>query len=229
MKLIEREGKSTSSIISAFMKEFGYTLENFKFEVTEEGKSGFLNLFGGKPTKVTFMVPDVNDKMESFTRTFLQLVEIQCKDVRVTVKDNTHHVSIVDASDAGFLIGKDARFLDSMQHLLNQMVNKAEKKQHRMMLDVDGYRKRRIDALTEKVKSIAEKVKKNGRSITLEPLHASHRRIVHQLVENDKEIRTMTIGEGEYKRVVILPANKSKGGSRPPQRRRTRRPKPADK
>lgn len=227
MKLIEREGKSTSSIISAFMKEFGYTLENFKFEVTEEGKSGFLNLFGGKPTKVTFMVPDVNDKMESYTRTFLQHVEIQCKEVHVTMKDNTHMVTIVEASDAGFLIGKDARFLDSMQHLLNQMVNKAEKKQYRMVLDVDGYRKRRIEALTEKVKSIAEKVKKNGRSITLEPLHASHRRIVHQLIENDKEIRTMTIGEGEYKRVVILPANKGKGGSRPPQRRRTRRPKPA--
>ncbi len=220
MKTIERKGKSTSTIIAAFMKEFNYSLDDFKFEVTDEGKSGFLKLFGGKPAKVNFMVSDVSDKMTAYTRKFLQLINTECGDVTVKVKDNTYFISILKTKDAGFLIGKDARFLDSMQHLLNQMINKAEKKQYRIVLDVDGYRERRLEALSGKVKSIAEKVKATGRSITLEPLHAAHRRIVHQLVEKDPDIRTMTIGEGEFKRVVILSATKGKSSSRPPQQRR---------
>ena len=89
------------------------------------------------------------------------------------------------------------------------MINKAEKKKFRIRLDVDGYRKRREDTLIEKVRSISDKVKKRGKSITMEPLHAANRRIVHQFIEKDRSLQTMTIGEGEIKRVVILPANRS--------------------
>jgi spoIIIJ-associated protein len=206
MRTVIKEGKSTSSVISEFMQESNLKLDEFKFEVIDEGSKGILGLFGTKPTKVKIFLPDVSEKIKEFTEGILERIDADYTSVNVTFKDHTHHVDI-SSNDPGFIIGKDAKMLDSLQHLLNQMINKQEKKQLKLKVDVDGYRQRRQEALLNKVKDISEKVKQKGRSITMEPLHAANRRIVHQYVEKDKNIRTMTIGDGEFKRVVILPAS----------------------
>jgi len=217
MKEILREGKSTSKIIESFMAEFDLKLEDFKFDVVEEGTSGFLNLFGGKPTKVMFTVPDVSDQISKFTKGVIEKLNVQYSDLKIVNKDKTYFVEICGVKDPGFLIGKDARLLDSMQHLINQMINKQERKQIKLRIDVDGYRQRRKDALMEKISAIAEKVKQRDKSITLEPLPASNRRLVHQFIEKDKDLRTMTIGDGEYKRVVILPSSGNNDRPRRPR------------
>jgi spoIIIJ-associated protein len=208
MRNVIKEGKSTSAIISAFMKESNLKLDDFKFEVIEEGSKGFLGLFGTQPTKVKIILPDVGEKIKEFVEGILQRIDAKYTSITVNFKDHVYNVDI-RSQDPGFIIGKDAKMLDSLQHLLNQMINKQEKKQLKLRVDVDGYRKRRQDSLLDKVKDICGKVKERGRSITLEPLHASNRRLVHQFVEKDKSIRTMTIGDGEFKRVVILPTNSS--------------------
>jgi len=222
MKEILRQGKSTSKIIESFMAEHNLKLDEFKFDVVEEGTGGFLNLFGGKPTKVMFSIPDVSDQISKFTKGVINKLNVQYSDVKITNKDKTYFVEILGVQDPGFLIGKDARLLDSIQHLINQMINKYERKQIKLRIDVDGYRQRRRDALMDKVSAIAEKVKQREKSITLEPLPASNRRLVHQFIEKDKDLRTMTIGDGEYKRVVILPS--SGGNDRPRRPRNNNRP-----
>lgn len=217
MKEILREGKSTSKIIESFMAENDLKLEDFKFDVVEEGSSGFLNLFGGKPTKVMFTIPDVSDQISKFTKGVIEKLNVQYSELKIVNKDKTYFVEVCGVKDPGFLIGKDARLLDSMQHLINQMINKQERKQIKLRIDVDGYRQRRKDALMEKISAIAEKVKQRDKSITLEPLPASNRRLVHQFIEKDKDLRTMTIGDGEYKRVVILPSSGNNDRSRRPR------------
>ena len=208
MQTVEKQGKSTAIVISDFMKEYKLKLEDFKFEVIEEGSRGILGLFGTKPTKIRFTLPDVTEKIKEFAEGLLSKINANYKSIEVKVIDKVYHVIVSSTGDPGFIIGKEAKMLDSLQHILNQMINKHEKKQMKLKVDVDGYRKRRKNALLDKVKDIAEKVKTRGKSITMEPLHAANRRIVHQFVEKDKNLRTMTIGDGEYKRVVILPANK---------------------
>ncbi len=209
MRELVKEGKSTSAIINEFMKEFKLKLDDFKFEVIEEGSNGFLKLFGSKPTKIKFFLTDVSEKIKEFAEGILGRMNVEFNSIQVKHEDGHYNVHISGSKDPGFIIGKEGKLLDSLQHLLNQMINKAEKKKFRIRLDVDGYRKRREDALIEKVRSISDKVKQRGKSITMEPLHAANRRIVHQFIEKDKSLQTMTIGEGEIKRVVILPANKS--------------------
>ena len=68
-------------------------------------------------------------------------------------EDNIYSVTVNGAKDPGFIIGKEAKLLDSLQHLLNQMINKSEKKQLKVHVDVDGYRQRRKEALIEKVRN----------------------------------------------------------------------------
>ncbi|HPR17581.1 MAG TPA: RNA-binding cell elongation regulator Jag/EloR [Candidatus Cloacimonadota bacterium] len=224
MQSIIKEGKSTSVIISDFMKEKNLTLDDFKFEVLEEGSKGILGLFGAKPTKIKFILPDSDEKIKEYTEGILQRINADYRSIDISLKDNVYYINI-KSNDPGYLIGKDAKMLDSIQHLLNQMINKLEKKQFKLRVDVDGYRDRRKDALMEKVKDISEKVKTRGKSITMEPLHAANRRLVHQYVEKDTNLRTMTIGDGELKRVVILPAV---GGDEPEVKKkpqRTNRPR----
>ena len=206
MQDLIKEGKSTAAIIADFMKETNLKLEEFKFEIVEEGSKGVLGIFGTKPTRIKFIFPDLNEKIKEITEGILKRINAQYKEIRVENKDNVYQVEI-NSDDPGFLIGKDAKMLDSVQHLVNQIINKQEKRQLKLKFDVGGYRRRRQDAFLDKVKDISEKVKQHGRSITMEPLPAANRRIVHQFVEKDKNIRTMTIGDGELKRVVILPAD----------------------
>ena len=221
MRELVKEGKSTSAIINEFMKEFNLKLDDFKFEVMEEGSNGFLKFIGSKPTKIKFYLADVSEKLKEFTDGILCRMNVEFESIQVKMGNDHYNVHISGSKDPGFIIGKEGKLLDSLQHLLNQMINKAEKKKYRVRLDVDGYRKRREDALIEKVRSLSNKVKKRGKSITMEPLHAANRRIVHQFIEKDKSLQTMTIGEGETKRVVIFLANKIK--ERP---RKTKSPKP---
>ncbi|MCD4797235.1 MAG: Jag N-terminal domain-containing protein [Candidatus Cloacimonetes bacterium] len=211
MRTILREGKSTSSVITSFMNEFNLKLKDFKFEVIEEGSKGFFNIFGSKPTKIQFTMSGISEKttekINEFTEGILKGIDIKYSRINIDHKDNIYLVEIIGAEEPGFVIGKEARLLDSLQHLINQMINKYEKKQIKIRIDVDGYRKRREEALIEKVRSISGKVKKVGKSITIEPLNAANRRIVHKFIEKDKSLRTMTLGEGDFKRVVILPAS----------------------
>ncbi len=207
MKIIEKEGKSTSKIIAEFMEEHKLKLEDFKFEVIEKGSSGFLNLFGSKPTKIKFILPDIADDIRNYTKQLLEHLTADYENLEVNFKDNTYFIKISSSKNPGFLIGKEAKLLDSIQHIINQMINKKEKKQLRIQVDVNDYRKRRNNTLIEKVNSLKDKVKKRGKSITLEPLNAANRKIVHKIIEKDKDLKTMTIGDGEFKRVVILPPN----------------------
>jgi len=247
-------GKSTSRIISDFMKKHNLELNDFKFEVVEEGSNGFIGLFGAKPTTIKFIYEEKKaakvisakhnkkqikaEKKEKkkavkkakkrpskhkknnqneiikltkdFAEEILKKMNITSGDVEVILENNTYKVTINNSNDAGFIIGKEGKMLESIQHLLNQMINKAEKKKIKINIDVDQYRERRKKALAEKVTSIASRVKETGKSYTFEPLHASNRKVVHQQIEKDKQLRTRTIGEGNRKRVVILPAKNKK-------------------
>ena len=221
MKTIEREGKSTSSIISGFMKEHNLQLEDFKFEVIDEGKKGFLGLFSTKPTVVRFSMQDTKDSIAEMIRDFLKRIGIVHENIRITQQGDRYLIEIQGVKEAGFLIGKEARILDSFQHLINQMVNKQEQQQLKIEIDVDGYRERKNKQLLEKLDIVAERIKKNGRSYTFEPMLAPRRKLIHQFVEKDKKLQTMTIGKGDSKRVVV-----SLAGTKPQPRPQNRNYRP---
>jgi spoIIIJ-associated protein len=209
MKSIIKEGKSTQSIISEFMKEYNLTLDDFKFNVIEKGSNGFLNLFGSKPTKIEFIIPETKDIVHKIIEDFLSYVPIKYDIIKVEEKSNgTFYINIIGVDDAGFLIGKAAQFIDSMQLLISQMLNKQLKKTYHITLDVDGYRQKRKDALISKVKAIVDAVKKKEKSITMEPMNAANRRIVHKYLEKEKDIKSITVGDGAFKRIVLMPSKK---------------------
>jgi spoIIIJ-associated protein len=85
------------------------------------------------------------------------------------------------------------------------MVNKRLKNAMRVVLDVDGYRKRRAESMAQMALRLGDEAKKTGRSQVAGPLSAYDRRIIHLTLKEDPFLETESIGEGELKRVKIIP------------------------
>jgi len=108
----------------------------------------------------------------------------------------------------GILIGRYGRTLESLQILINRMVNKQLKNPVRVVLDIDDYRRRRADSLARMATQMGAKAKRSGQSLTIGPFSAHDRRIIHMALKEDPFIRTQSLGDGEMKRITITPKRK---------------------
>jgi len=112
----------------------------------------------------------------------------------------------IEGEDLGLLIGRRGQTLASLQYLLNLIVAKKVGKRVAFGVDVDGYRRRREEALVSLAKRTATRVRQTGRSVTLEPMPPNERRIVHITLADDPNVITVSIGEGDARKVAVTPA-----------------------
>jgi spoIIIJ-associated protein len=113
----------------------------------------------------------------------------------------------IKSDEGGILIGKHGRTLDSLQVLVNRMVNKQAKKPMRVVLDVADYKKRRADSLEKMAGRLGENVKRTGKEVTIGPFSAHDRRIIHMALKEDPALKTESLGDGEWKKLKIIPAH----------------------
>ena len=118
----------------------------------------------------------------------------------------TEAVLDVEGEDLGLLIGRRGQTLASLQYLVNLIVSKQTNRRVAFAVDVDGYRRRREEALVGLAKRTAARVRGTGRSVTLEPMPPNERRIVHLALQDDPAVITVSIGEGEARKVAITPS-----------------------
>jgi spoIIIJ-associated protein len=122
-------------------------------------------------------------------------------------KEGNLHLEI-RGDHEGVLIGKHGRTLESLQMLINRMVNKRLKNAVRVVLDIDDYRKRRVDSMSSIAYRMGEKAKRTGYSLTVGPFNSHDRRVIHLTLKEDPSLRTESLGEGELKKVKIIPVKK---------------------
>ena len=103
----------------------------------------------------------------------------------------------------GILIGKHGQTLDALQYLTNLAAGKKYFNHYFVMLDVENYRERRCRTLESLARRLAEKAKRTGEAVKLEPMNAAERRIIHLALQNDNEVSTESEGEGRYRHIVI--------------------------
>jgi spoIIIJ-associated protein len=118
----------------------------------------------------------------------------------------TLHVEGADEQAMGLLIGRRGETLQSLQFLLNLLVSRHTQKWPQMVVDVGNYRQRRRESLEGLARRMAERVRQGGRPVTLEPMAAYERRIVHLALREDSTVYTQSAGEGEGRKVVIYPS-----------------------
>ncbi|MQF93505.1 MAG: KH domain-containing protein [SAR202 cluster bacterium] len=131
-------------------------------------------------------------------------------DADVYVRDQMEEGSIVfelEGQDSGLLIGRRGETLSSLEYLVRLMASKTLDKRANIMIDVEDYKLRRKEKLENIAKKTAEKVSKTGKRISLEPMSAADRRIVHMTLAESKNVSTQSRGEGMHRKVVINPVN----------------------
>jgi len=111
----------------------------------------------------------------------------------------------VMTDDAGRLIGRQGQTLADLQYITNRLLFQQDTTAPKVMVDVSGYRAQVREALIRKAKDAADKVRRWGDAVELEPLNAFDRRIVHQALKDDPDVETHSVEvEGSDKKAILL-------------------------
>jgi spoIIIJ-associated protein len=111
----------------------------------------------------------------------------------------------VDGEDLGILIGRRGETLAALQYILRLIVAHQEKARVPLTVDVEGYKQRRYGSLRELALRMAQQAVATRQSRTLEPMPADERRVVHLALSVNPDVMTQSVGEGELRKVVIMP------------------------
>lgn len=111
----------------------------------------------------------------------------------------------VQGDDLGMLIGRRGETLVSLQYMLNLMLARRTATRVMVGVDVGGYRRRREESLRSLAMRTADRVRASGQSVTLEPMPPNERRIIHIALSDNPDVLTVSIGEGEGRKVAITP------------------------
>ena len=210
MEFLEFEGKTTEEAIENAAAHFQLPSEELEIEIVSVGSPGIFGL-GGRKARIRATLPqEPEDDLLPLAREILEQVLAKMQEPgTVTATQEEDRINLlIETSDAGLLIGKQGQTLDALQYLITKMVAKQTRRKVRVAIDVEAYRARHNEALALLAQKYGEKVKRSGRPMTLNPMNPYDRRIVHMALQGDKDLKTISRGEGLYKKVVFSPAKK---------------------
>ena len=138
-------------------------------------------------------------------RSFLQgLTDKMGVPAEIAVMESAEQLKMVLSGESmSILIGRRGETLDALQYLTSLNVNRGREEYLRVSLDTENYRAKREEALRKLAVRMANRAKKSGRRVALEPMNPNERRILHSALQNDPEVTTHSEGEEPYRRVII--------------------------
>ncbi len=216
MYIFESQGKNRAEAEEIALETLGLKSGDVDFETVSPGKSGIFG-FGSKKPAVVRVVPvedrvPVEAMIKGVVLTIVAKLGIESEIKSVSEKDGNIYVEIT-SSDSGILIGKHGRTLDSLQFIVNLLVDSRLRDNRRIMLDVESYREKRQASLERLAKGVASRVARSRQSVALEYMNPYERRIIHLALEDDDRVFTRSDGNGVYKRVRVIPNSpKGRGG-----------------
>ena len=168
--------------------------------------------------------PEASEIVKSELANLLTLLKIPSQ-IDIEIHGLTVHCTVRGEHEEE-LTGQEGKILDSLQYLLRKIVAKKTTERLRIAIDVGEFRQRRIEDLKEKALELAVLVKEDGKTQMIPALNPSERRVVHMVLQEDKEIRSRSVGDGLFKKILIY--KPGKGNKTVPKKRpssRGRKPK----
>ena len=214
---LEVSGKTVGEAIERALQQLGLTKDQVEVTVLNKGKSGFWGM--GAEEAVVKVTPLVQAQQEGNTAAVAkEALEELLKRMKLTAQvemgSDTPETSEwevapialeVKGDDLGILIGRRGETLAALQYILRLIVAHHQKARVPLTIDIEGYRQRRYRSLRELALRLAQKAISTGQSMTLEPMPADERRMVHLALSVNPDVVTQSIGEGEMRKVVIMP------------------------
>ena len=211
MKEIEVSAKTVDEAIQTALEQLGVDEDQVEVVVLRKGRSGVLGM-GTEEAKIKVnLLSEAKEKDEvasiatEVLETLIKAMGISAE-VCVTQAPTEEQPMALDieGDDLGILIGRRGQTLASLQYVVRLIVAEKMKMWVPINVDVAGYKKRRYESLRGLALRLAEQVKRNRRLITLEPMPADERRIIHLALADHPDVDTESTGEGEGRKVAIL-------------------------
>ncbi|OUN05785.1 protein jag [Flavonifractor sp. An92] len=220
LKWIETTGKNEEAAIEAALIQLGLDRDDVSVEILERAKSGFLGI-GSCPAKVkvTYEVPDepeaevvpaaapaaddaVVGRINEFLTGLLEHMGAAATP-RITVDERGSYQVELVGEHLGALIGRRGETLDAIQQLTVYAVNRGLTKRVRIHVDAEHYRAKREESLVRLANKVAGKVVKYRRNVTLEPMNAYERHVIHTALQEYPDVTTYSIGTEPNRRTVV--------------------------
>ena len=224
------EGKTTNEAIENGLKKLHVSKNQVEVKVLEsEDKRSFFSILAPRVVKVELTVKETNngergnepqeskpkeirkysaeelDSAEKNIKVFLdEFLPKMGEDIKYEISKNETGIEIaINGESAGFLIGYRGETLYSMQNVLVAVASKGLQNRVRVILDIEDYKGKREKTLEDLAERMARRVIKTGKSVTLEPMKAYERKIIHSKLQNSDKVTTKSIGEEPRRRLVI--------------------------
>ena len=159
------------------------------------------------PHEPVVLGEEIRDEKSEQIRTFLSVL-LEHMDAKAEVKvyevEKNRYKVILEGEKLGALIGRRGETLDAIQQLTNYSINRGgESKRARVQIDAENYREKREESLERLAQKVAGKVVKYRRNVTLEPMNAYERHVIHTALQDTQYITTFSIGTEPNRRVVV--------------------------
>ena len=215
MENLEISARTIDEAVELALRELDAARDEVEVTVLTKGKVGFLGLGGEEARVRVTKLPPENEQppiivAEEILRELLSLMKVPAS---IGVKESSEsgvvegHSSVtlnVTGENLGILIGRRGQTLSSLQYLVYLMLSHRMKVRVPLVVDVEDYRERRVEALRRLALHMAEQVSSTGQPVTLEPMPPSERRIIHLALQEYHGVTTESIGLGEGRKVTIL-------------------------
>ncbi|MGD9006743.1 MAG: RNA-binding cell elongation regulator Jag/EloR [Desulfobacteraceae bacterium] len=140
------------------------------------------------------------------TEALKRIVDAITKDTTIESETGTQRILYkVGGGNSGLLIGKRGQTLEAIQYLVEKIVNKQTQQRIRVLVDVEGYLKTRKINLQKLATKMAEKAKRTQKPVTIGQMNAYDRRTVHLHLKSNNAVRTQSVGEGYYRKLIVFP------------------------
>ena len=218
-KCIISEGKTTAEAIEKGLKIIGLPKELVEIKVIEENKKSFFDILAPKVVKVELKekeakkpeefeietteqeLEDAKVEVDKFLKEFVEKIS-NGTTYKVEIKDKCLYVSI-NGENIGNLIGYRGEALYALENILKAISNRKSENKVVVRLDIENYKEKRIKTLQDVAAKKAKIVEKTGKIITLEPMQAYERKIIHTYLQENPKVETRSIGQEPRRRIVI--------------------------
>ena len=214
-KSVIAEGKTTAEAVEKGLKELNVSKDMVDIKVLEEDKKrSFYSILAPRVVKVELTVKENAEKR--MLNENLEEIEVAKNDVETFLKDflkdnYNYEVKIekfdilvnISGENINHLIGYRGETINAMQVIISSIANKKSSSKIKVYVDVAGYKEKRIKTLEELAEKISKTVIRTGKAITLEPMTAYERKIIHTKLQENNKVKTFSKGEEPHRRLVV--------------------------
>lgn len=220
------EGKTTNEAIEKGLKELKVSKEQVEIKVLEnDDKRSFFSILAPRVVKVEIKInvdnlketkkeekpkreiKDIDfdkakENVDNFLREWITKLPSQNIQYEMTTEEQ-YLVVEVNGEDINYLIGYRGDVLNNLQDILSTIASKGLEYKVRVILNIAGYREKRKKALEELAVKLSKTVVRNRKSVTLEPMTAYERKVIHSKLQDNSRVKTTSVGEEPYRKIII--------------------------